>query len=65
MTHTEKLAVCSGKNINKVEFFVTFEQLQKYCSFTYAKKLIKAHENGDLYGLYITPSGKIKGIFIL
>jgi hypothetical protein len=60
----EKLAVCSGKDIDKVQFFISLEQLQKYCSERYAKKIRKAHENNCLHGLYLTTAGKIKATFM-
>jgi alpha-galactosidase len=46
--------------------FVHFSvaSLSKYCSKKYAKRIMSAQQAGALYGVYLTPSGKIRATFI-
>jgi len=62
----EKIAIHESKNSDKVIKFIplTVESLSEYCSKKYARTIIHEHENGSVWGLYFTPSGKIKAMFI-
>ena len=58
------LAIHENKNSDKVVKFATIEQLAKLTSKQYLKRIINALENGSLYGLHLTKTGKIKATFI-
>ncbi len=63
---TEKIAIHESKNSEKVVKFInaTIEALQEYVSIKDANNILNAKENNSLYGLYFTPSGKLKAIFV-
>jgi hypothetical protein len=54
------LPIHESKNSEKVIRFAT--SIERYVSKSYYKRILKAHENGDLYGLYFTKTGRIKAI---
>jgi hypothetical protein len=60
-----KLAIYEAKNSDKTVRFIslTIDSLTEYCSKKYAKKIIEAHENGQLWGVCLTKSGRIKASF--
>ena len=58
------LAIHENKNSDKVVKFATIEELQELTSKTYSKRIIDALENGYLYGLHLTKTGKIRATFI-
>lgn len=64
--NTEKIAIHESKNSEKVVKFVnaTIEALQEYVSIKDANNILNAKENNSLHGLYFTPSGKLKAIFV-
>jgi hypothetical protein len=65
------LAIHASKNSETVVKFIGAErpkglygELIQLCSDKYAKRIIAAIENGQLYGAYLTKSGRIKATFI-
>jgi hypothetical protein len=62
----ETLAVHQSKNSDTVVKFIdlSVEKLSEYCSEKYAKSIIASHENGGLWGIYFTKSGRIRATFI-
>ena len=58
------LAIYENKSSERVVRFVTIEQLQELTSKKYLKRIVNAYENGTLYGLHLTKTGKIKATFI-
>jgi hypothetical protein len=66
------LAIHQSKNSETVVRFITAEQtkglygeLIQLCSHKYAKRIIAAMENGQLWGAYLTKTGRIKAAFNL
>ena len=59
------LGVCESKTSDKVVKFVALSawDLTNYCSLKYAKRIIEAHDNGQLWGVYFTKTGRIKATF--
>jgi len=66
MENQLSIAVCESKNSEKVSRFIdlTVEEISQYCSKRYAKQIIEAQENGSVWGVYFTPSGRIRATFI-
>jgi hypothetical protein len=64
--NTEKIAIHESKNSEKVVKFVsaTIDALQEYVSIREANNILNAIENNSLHGLYFTPSGKLKAVFV-
>ena len=62
----EKITIHESKKSEKVVTWLPLnvESLSLYCSRKYARRIIREHENGSVWGAYFTPSGKIKAIFI-
>lgn len=65
------LAILQSKNSEKVVKFIGAErgrglyvELIQLCSDKYAKRIIRAIENGTLWGVYFTKSGRIRATFI-
>ncbi len=59
------IAIHKSKNSEKVVKFVSgIQQLEKYISHKNAIKILKALENGDLYGLHFTKTGKVRAVYI-
>jgi hypothetical protein len=65
------LAIHASKNSETIIKFIGAEQtkglygeLIQLCSDRYAKRIIKALESGQLWGAYLTKSGRIKATFI-
>ncbi len=56
--------IFESKTSDKTIRFVSASSLTEYCSTAYAKKIISAHRNGLLWGLYLTKTGKIRATFI-
>lgn len=55
------IPIYESKNSEKVVVFcIGVYQLLQYCSMPQARKIVKAHENGDLITTYFTPSGKVR-----
>lgn len=56
------IPVNSDKHSDNVITYVglNYYSLGKYCSKKYVNKIIQAHRQGDLWGLYFTKSGRIK-----
>jgi hypothetical protein len=52
-----------NKTSEKAARFLSSTELADYCSKQYAKKIIQAKENGELWGVYFTKSGRIKATF--
>ena len=66
MKTMETIAVYSNKHSEKCVKFIelSIKELSKYCSKRYADRIIKEQNNGNLYGVYFTESGRIKATFI-
>jgi hypothetical protein len=62
----ETLAIHQQKNSDIVVRFIelSVDKLSQYCSKRYAKLIIECHNNGSLWGVYFTKSGRIKATFI-
>jgi len=62
----ENLAICQSKKSDTVVKFIelSVESLSQYCSKKYAKSIISSYENGGLWGIYFTKSGRIRATFI-
>lgn len=60
------ISITENKNSEKVVKFIpaTIEALSQYCSERYAKEILDCMEQGSLWGLYFTNSGRIKANFI-
>ena len=58
------LPIFESKTSDKTIRFVSFDNLTEYCSPAYARKIIAAQQNGQLWGLYLTKTGRIKATFI-
>jgi hypothetical protein len=58
----ETFYIHESKNSEKV--LQATQNLEAHCSLSYAKKIRKAQENGQLYGLYFTKSHRLKAVFI-
>jgi hypothetical protein len=65
-TQIEIYAVCSSKKSEQVVKFIklSIDELSRYCSKRYAKSIISCYENGGLWGLYFTETGKLRATFI-
>jgi len=66
----EKLAIHESKNSDKVVKFLTAEtelalynKLLELVSKKTAEKIIKGIENGSLFGVYYTKTGKIRAAY--
>ncbi len=57
------IAIHESKNSDKTIRFVSSANLTEYCSPAYAKRIIAAYRNGELWGLYLTKTGRIKATF--
>ena len=62
----ETIAIHQSKQTAVVSKFIdlSVKSLAQYCSVKYAKRIISAYDNGSLWGVYFTPSGKIRAAFI-
>jgi hypothetical protein len=62
----KSIAVHQSKHSERVMGFIelSIEKLAPYCSKKYAKLIIAASENGNLYGLHLTKLSKIRAIFV-
>ena len=59
------IAIHESKNLEKVVKFVSsIQKLEEYTSHKTAIKILKASENGALYGLYFTKTGKVRAEYI-
>ena len=55
----------SGESDKVIRFIdLSVEKLSEHCSKQYAKRIIHASENGYLWGVHITKSGKHRAIFV-
>ena len=62
----EQIAIYESKNSEKVAKFIplTVKSLSEYCSRSYARKIIREHENSCIWGIHFTKGGSIRAIFI-
>jgi flavoprotein len=62
----EKIPIYESKKSDKIIKFIdlSVEKLSDHCSVKYAKKIVRAHENGYLWGVHITKMGTYRAIFI-
>lgn len=62
----ETVAIHKSKNSEVVVKFIelSVDKLSQYCSEKYALSIIESHENGSLWGIYLTKSGRIRATFI-
>jgi flavoprotein len=58
-----EITIHDSKNSDGVKMFLDADKLSDYCSIKYAKKIIKANEDGNLYGAYFTRTGRIRATF--
>ena len=66
MNFIDPIPVHESRHADKVVKYVkaTVEDLSEYCSVRYAKRIMSEKDNGTLWGIYFTPSGRIKATFI-
>ena len=62
--NNETIALHEGKNSDKVVKFISLNEDPKECSKTYWNAIKQAYNNGSLWGLYLTKTGRIKAQFI-
>lgn len=62
----ETIAIHQSRKSDKVIEFIelSVEKLSLRCSKEYARQIIRHHENGGLWGLYLTKAGRVKATFI-
>ena len=60
----ETIAIHESKKSDKVVKFVAENELSEHCSKKYADRILSAKENGQLWGCYLTSSGKLRATFI-
>lgn len=55
----------SGKSEKVIKFIeLSVKNLSEHCSVKYSKRIIYASENGSLWGVHVTGSGRYRAIFI-
>ena len=66
MRNQDSIAIYESKDSEKVvnTIDLTIENLSHYCSEKYAKRIISAHNSSMIWGVYWTPSGRIKATFL-
>jgi flavoprotein len=66
MENQPSIAIHESKDSEKVVRFLNLnvESLSEFCSVNYAKSIIAAQDNGSVYGVYFTASGRIRANFI-
>ena len=62
----ETIPIYESGTSDKVIRFIDLsdEKLSGHCSKQYAKRIIHAKDNGLLWGVHVTKSGKYRAIFV-
>ena len=61
---TYSMPIHESKTTDKVVRWIHSTQLTEYFSQAYANKIIKAQEQGALWGLYLTKTGRLRATFL-
>ena len=62
--NTYSMPIFETKTTDKVVRWIHSSQLTEYFSEAYAKKIVKAHEQGALWGLYLTKTGRLRATIL-
>lgn len=63
-TTNNEIAIHESLKSDKVRMFISVNDLPKYCSKKYAKRIFEAQETNSLWGCYFTAKGRLKAQFI-
>jgi hypothetical protein len=62
--NTYSMPIFETKTTDKVVRYIHSSQLTEYFSEAYAKKIVKAQEQGALWGLYLTKTGRLRATIL-
>jgi hypothetical protein len=62
--NTYSMPIFETKTTDKVVRWIHSSQLTEYFSEAYAKKIVKAQEQGAFWGLYLTKTGRLRAAIL-